>query len=234
MPEAPYDIRDYLKENLKYPKDALDNNVQGRLIVQFIVQDDGSVTDAKIVGKRLGHGCEEEAVRVVTAMPKWKPGKQNGRAVKVYYTLPVIFTTAPLTARNTIKELWWLEGKWIDTSDGKTVTYEVWEKKNDSTFSGKSFSISKGDTVFMEHLSLEQRGDDLFYIPTVSKQNNGKPVSFKLSGVRDRVYVFENKEHDFPQRICYSRHSADSILVYIEGEKNGVSKRIEFLMRREK
>jgi periplasmic protein TonB len=91
MPEAPYDVQAHLAKNIKYPPAAQENNISGRITVQFVVSEDGSIGDVKVVGRKLGGGLEEEAMRVVRSMPKWRPGKQNGRAVKVYYTLPVAF-----------------------------------------------------------------------------------------------------------------------------------------------
>src|SRR5690606_16935087 len=90
MPEAPYNVNEYLGKNMRYPDAARENNIEGRVSVQFVVSEDGSISDVKVVGsRRVGGGCEEEAMRVVSSMPKWRPGKQNGRPVKVYYTLPV-------------------------------------------------------------------------------------------------------------------------------------------------
>ena len=92
MPESGYDWQAYVAKNVNYPNAARDNNIEGRVNVQFVVNEDGTISGAKVVGsKRYGGGLEDEAVRVVSSMPKWKPGKQNGRAVKVYFTLPITF-----------------------------------------------------------------------------------------------------------------------------------------------
>lgn len=92
MPEPGYNVNEYLKKHLVYPMAAMETGIQGRVSVQFIVSEDGSISAAKIVGnKSYGGGLEQEALRVVSSMPKWKPGKQNGKAVKVYYTLPIHF-----------------------------------------------------------------------------------------------------------------------------------------------
>ncbi|WP_276134964.1 energy transducer TonB [Polluticoccus soli] len=92
MPEAPYDVSAYMAKNIRYPDAAREAGIDGRVNVQFVVSEDGSIGDVRVVGsKRLGGGLEDEAVRVVKGMPNWKPGKQNGRPVKVYYTLPVMF-----------------------------------------------------------------------------------------------------------------------------------------------
>ena len=80
----------YLSENIKYPKEALGKSIQGRVYINFIVEPDGHVSNVKVI-RGIGGGCDEEAVRVVKAMPKWKPGKQRGKAVPVYYNLPINF-----------------------------------------------------------------------------------------------------------------------------------------------
>ncbi len=80
----------YLRKNIKYPGAASRANIQGRVFLQFVVNTDGSITDVEVV-KGVGFGCDEEAMRVVKGMPKWKPGRQSGRAVRVKYTLPVAF-----------------------------------------------------------------------------------------------------------------------------------------------
>ena len=80
----------YLGANISYPEEAIKNGIQGRVIVQFIVEKDGSITDPK-VAKGVDPLLDKEALRVVSTMPNWKPGKQRGEAVRVKYTLPVSF-----------------------------------------------------------------------------------------------------------------------------------------------
>ena len=80
----------FVAENVQYPQEARDKEISGRVMVGFIVEKDGSVNEVKVV-KGIGGGCDEEAVRVVKAMPKWKPGKQKGKPVRVHYTLPLTF-----------------------------------------------------------------------------------------------------------------------------------------------
>lgn len=81
----------YLGSHLRYPQLASETGVSGVVFVQFVVDYEGNVKDVKPVGARKGAGLEEEASRVIKAMPKWKPGKQNGRAVSVLYNIPVNF-----------------------------------------------------------------------------------------------------------------------------------------------
>ena len=93
MPEFPGGedaMMAYISKNIKYPKAAVDNSVEGRVIVNFVVNEDGQITDVK-TARGIGSGCDSEAERVVRSMPSWKSGKQNGKAVKVSYSLPVTF-----------------------------------------------------------------------------------------------------------------------------------------------
>lgn len=83
-------LLEYLSRNIKYPTIAKENNITGRVYVTFVVDKEGKVKDAKIL-RGIGGGCDDEALRVVKAMPEWKPGRQNGRSVMVQYNLPVVF-----------------------------------------------------------------------------------------------------------------------------------------------
>jgi TonB family protein len=80
----------YLAENIRYPKEAAEKGIQGRVIVRFVIDPEGKVTDAEIQ-RSLDAACDAEALRVVNAMPNWTPGKQKGIPVSVYYTLPLLF-----------------------------------------------------------------------------------------------------------------------------------------------
>ena len=80
----------WLQDNLIYPVDAQERNIQGRVSLRFVVRPDGSVDGVEVV-KGLDPSCDKEAVRAVKKMPKWIPGKQNGTAVAVYYSLPITF-----------------------------------------------------------------------------------------------------------------------------------------------
>lgn len=81
----------FLKENIKFPEEAKQAKISGRVTLWFVIEKDGSIKIVKVL-RGLGYGCDEEAVRLIKAMPKWKPGKQRGKAVRVYYTIPVIFS----------------------------------------------------------------------------------------------------------------------------------------------
>jgi periplasmic protein TonB len=90
MPTFSGDMSAYIGSHLQYPESARVANIQGRVLIKFVVNEDGAVTDAVVV-RGIGGGCDEEALRMVSGMPKWKPGKNNGVAVKVYFTLPINF-----------------------------------------------------------------------------------------------------------------------------------------------
>ena len=85
-------LQRFLGNSIHYPAFAIQNDIQGTVVLQFVVEPDGSISDVKILNQPLvGGGCEQEAIRVVKSMPKWRPGRQNGAAVPVYFTLPVSF-----------------------------------------------------------------------------------------------------------------------------------------------
>jgi len=90
MPEFIGNIYKYLSESVRYPQTAIQAGIQGRVLVQFVVNEDGRISRVKLM-RGIGGGCDEEAMRVVSVMPDWKPGKQNGRPVKVFFTLPIAF-----------------------------------------------------------------------------------------------------------------------------------------------
>ena len=93
MPEFPGGMEAllaYLGKNIKYPSIAQENNIQGRVIVEFVVNKDGSIVEPKVI-RSLDASCDKEALRVIKTMPKWKPGKQRGKPVRVKYTVPVMF-----------------------------------------------------------------------------------------------------------------------------------------------
>lgn len=93
MPEFPggtAKLYEYLQNNLKYPMGARENDIQGKVFVNFVVEKDGSISNVKVL-RGIGGGCDEEAVRVVQSLPKFNPGKQRGNPVRVQYTLPIVF-----------------------------------------------------------------------------------------------------------------------------------------------
>ena len=90
MPYPEYNLMSYLSTNVHYPGPALDKGISGRVIIKFIVNENGTISDCQVI-KGIGGGCDNEALRVLRLMPPWKPGLHNGKPVKCYFTQPVRF-----------------------------------------------------------------------------------------------------------------------------------------------
>jgi len=127
MPEFPGGERallDYIGKNIRYPEAAKEKEIQGRVFIGMVVEKDGSVGEVKVL-RGIGGGCDEEAVRVISSMPKWKPGMQDGKPVRVSYQIPIFFkldngaTSKGSLANSTYK------GKGTGTKDGTTYTMEM-------------------------------------------------------------------------------------------------------------
>ena len=94
MPEFPggqQALLKYLSENVQYPVIAQANGIQGRVVCQFVVNKDGSIVDVEVVRSGGDPSLDKEAIRVIKSMPKWTPGKQKGKPVRVKYTVPINF-----------------------------------------------------------------------------------------------------------------------------------------------
>jgi len=89
MPKTAYDYQDFLSKHIVYPEYARERSIQGKVITRFVVNEDGHVSDCKVV-KSAEASLDREAVRVISKFPPWKPGILNGKAVKVYFTLPIV------------------------------------------------------------------------------------------------------------------------------------------------
>ena len=90
FPGGEQKLLEYVAKNTKYPQIARESGIQGRVFIGFVVETDGSISNVKVL-RGIGGGCDEEAVRVIKSLPKWKPGKQRGKAVRVSYQIPVNF-----------------------------------------------------------------------------------------------------------------------------------------------
>ena len=90
MPSPGYDLGKYLQNNLHYPRESRKARITGKVIVKFVVSETGAIENVTVL-KGIGAGCDEEAARVIREMPTWKPGTQNGKPVKVYFTQPINF-----------------------------------------------------------------------------------------------------------------------------------------------
>jgi protein TonB len=86
----------FLVDNMIYPKSAEDKGIQGTVYITFVIDETGGVTEIKVL-RGIGGGCDEEAIRVVKLMPKWTPGKQSGKNVRVQFNMPLKFTLSTPT-----------------------------------------------------------------------------------------------------------------------------------------
>ena len=132
-----------------------------------------------------------------------------------------------------LEKMNWLIGSWEQELPEGTLV-ESWTKENDSLFTGKTCMIINNDTGFTEQITLKMIGTDVFYIPVVNGQNQNLPVSFKMVSGINGEFVFENLQHDFPQRIIYRNSKPDSLYARIEGNYNGEFRKEEFTLGRDK
>lgn len=135
---------------------------------------------------------------------------------------------------NKLSKISWLLGNWETQTESGSLR-EQWQSPSDSAlqWQGISYIISfDGDTAFTESIRLSCDKDKLTYAPVVTNQNDGKEVPFSEKTFSDSLVVFENLNHDFPQRIIYKRISDTSILAAIEGVQNGQNRREEFAYSR--
>ena len=133
-----------------------------------------------------------------------------------------------------LKPLKPLLGSWETSNPGGRIL-ETWKQPNPRSFTGKSIKVGlNNDTTLLEEIEIKVKGGELFYIPTAAGQNSGKPVEFKLLSSMAGKYVFENKLHDFPQRIVYWLKSENEVLAWVEGKEKGKSRKFEFKYHRVK
>jgi hypothetical protein len=129
------------------------------------------------------------------------------------------------------KALHGLTGLWkMDGTRGGL--YEEWQAGGDNQLKGRSYKIKNNDTVVLENVILSLQENDIFFTPVVHDQNNQQPVPFKLVSYNNNRYVFENKGHDYPQRVIYELVSANELYARIEGSKNGKESGSDFVYRR--
>ena len=130
-----------------------------------------------------------------------------------------------------LQDLTWLVGTWKNETSRGDI-FESWQMVDDSLLNGVVYRVSNLDTTLLENLSIQNIKDDLFYIPVV--EHNKGAVYFKLIDHDTSKFVFENPEHDYPQRIIYFRIDSDSLHARIEGEDNGNFRAVDFYFQRDK
>jgi TonB family protein len=127
MPEFPGKekaMMEFVTHNIHYPEEAKEKGIEGRVFVGFVVEKDGSINEVKVL-KGIGHGCDEEAVRVVKSMPKWKPGMQKGKPVRVHYQMPFFFKLSDNQPKQPVKKS---SVSKVDMKPDKNGVYQIVEE----------------------------------------------------------------------------------------------------------
>ena len=143
----------------------------------------------------------------------------------------LVICACTIKRNNDISRIEWLVGTW-EQATSKGSIYETWRKTDENELTGKSYKLKNKDTIVFETIRMVQDDGRLSYIPAVKDQNAGFPIRFKESTISETLLVFENKEHDFPQVISYTKIGKDSLTAEISGMRNGKEERRYFPMHR--
>jgi hypothetical protein len=135
---------------------------------------------------------------------------------------------------NELAKAKWLEGKWEKT-DSLGTLIEIWQPKNDSTFSGQSYYIqNEKDTIHNELIELIQDQEYLIYSATVKGENNNTAIPFQLTKDEDSLLVFENPKHDYPQKLEYRLLKNKGISIVVSGKVKGKASATTYLLSKKK
>jgi len=141
--------------------------------------------------------------------------------------------TAAVCQSGILNQLGPLKGTWQAEVHGKMI-YETWRSDGNEELTGMSYKLNAKDTTVFEKTKIVNRNNKLSYIAKVSNQNEGKDVAFKLVSASNKTFVFENPEHDFPQRVVYQFLSVDSLHAWIEGKYKGKLEKEDYYYQRVK
>lgn len=140
------------------------------------------------------------------------------------FTILVLLFFGKIGGQTQLSQIQWLTGTWCQVKNNKT-TCERWEKVDENTLRGTSFAVRNADTVILENLMIQQIGDKLVYLAMPNGQN---PAAFFLKEPPLATLVFENLEHDFPQRVIYEKPEKDLLRARIEGTEKGKTRTFSF------
>lgn len=138
---------------------------------------------------------------------------------------------ADAAAPSSLDPLNWLEGDWVRQTRSGEAT-ESWRRVSDDTLEGIASIAFGGSTTVTEYLRLERFGEDVFFVAKPGQ--NPMPTPFKLTECSEERAVFENPDHDFPQRIIYMRDGDDGLHVRIEGAMDGEARAVDFRFARKR
>lgn len=150
--------------------------------------------------------------------------------MKKIFVLFALASMAACSPDDPYKKLDRLSGLW-QTHNSESYLYEEWRKVKNGPFYGKSYTMNGRDSIVFERVEIRQKGDSIYYIPTLTDQ---PPVPFALVAQKDYSFTFENKQHDFPQRVIYRFVGKDSLVARIEGINKGEAQSQEFYYHRVK
>jgi hypothetical protein len=174
----------------------------------------------------------QHSVQLVTLASAITATMSCGNTAEAPATTPAADTTtaapAATTTQSDVHELHWLNGWWQNPSK-VGIAFEDWKLNDNGTMTGRSGMVVGKDTIASETLVIEQKDNKIYYIPTVKGQNNDQPIPFEMTSAVADSFVFENKEHDFPNRIVYYKLPNNKLTAVIYGTMNGqpVSERFE-------
>ncbi|MCC7303297.1 MAG: hypothetical protein IT233_11705 [Bacteroidia bacterium] len=135
------------------------------------------------------------------------------------YLLYLLTTGIILTScSDPMERLSSLTGKWAGSQDENEFS-ETWKHSSETKYTGFFAGMNSGDTIYKEHLSIQEMGEEIFYIVD---QNEEGPINFRLISSDDEIFIFENKESEFPEQIIYSLATKDTLLVQLLGKRDGV------------
>lgn len=185
------------------------NNIKDYLLISMVFN------------KRIQNGFLFLMVGAIALTSCSAPNKQEG----------VKEASAALNSKSPLQKLEWLLGYWSNETKGQMIG-ENWLKENDSLFQGFGYGLKEQDTIFRETLQITLLDNEIYYVPTVSGQNDNQPVLFRIIEIGENYFISENKNHDFPQIIRYELESPGVLLAVIEGNLNGKATKREFRFRK--
>ena len=231
FPEGTQALMQYIRSHLQPPPDSIRNRIQGRVIVRFVVEPDGTITNAEVI-KGLHPFCDREAIRLIESMPQWIPGKHNGIAVPVYFYIPVSFTITnymtgnpslgPISIADRPDRVKILDHTIVDTITGNRQTtvpeiYYVVEQM--PRFPG-------GDTAMLKYIRENLR----YPQAAIEKEIQGR-VIVKLvvntDGTLSDIYVIKPLD---PQCDQEAIRIIQSMPRWIPGRHNGVAVPVYYLV----
>ena len=143
FPGGMQELYKFIAENLKYPAEAQQNGIQGKAIIRFIVEKDGSVSNVEVL-RGFDANCDAEAVRVIKMLPKFKPGTQNGQVVRVYYTLPINFVLQKQDESSQTQNSQQIDNA-LFIVDGKEISKEEFNKIDPKTI--QALNVLKNESA---------------------------------------------------------------------------------------